>query len=179
MLYDRYAPGLKTLCLRYCGNTTDAEDVLHDGFIRIIQNLHKFKIKEEWSLESWMRRIMVNTALNHIRDHAKERCFIDIDDIIDPSEEIPEDDFFTGLAAKISPAKVLDLVNQLTPGYRVVLNLYIFEEYSHREIARLLNCSESNSKSQLSRARAMFRKKANEFINKQKDIKISTHESTG
>jgi RNA polymerase sigma-70 factor, ECF subfamily len=168
------------LCIRYCGNTADAEDVLHDGFIKIIQNLSSFKQRPNGNFESWMRRIMVNTALNHLRDHAREKCFLKLPDIADLEDEVPEiDDYFRSLAERISPEEVLDLVNQLPPGYSVVLNLYVFEEYTHAEIAELLNCSESNSKSQLFRARAMIRKKIAEYLIKQKDKNPITHATTG
>jgi RNA polymerase sigma factor (sigma-70 family) len=168
------------LCIRYCGNPTDAADVLHDGFIRIIRNLHTFRKKPAGNLEGWMRRIIVNTALNYLRDHSREKCFLDIDHINEPAQEEPgEDDFFTGLAEQINPAQVLDLVSQLTPGYRTVLNLYVFEGYSHREIAEMLNCSESNSKSQLSRARAMFREKVKDFLKEQKNKNMIRHETIG
>ena len=167
-LYVKYAPALLSVCLRYCGNLADAEDVLHDGFIKIIRNLPKFKHRSNGTLESWMKRIMVNTALNYIRDHSKEKKFLDIDPI---SECINiaelEDTWFDELAGKINPDKVMEMICELPPGYRTVFNMYVFESYSHREIAGLLGCSENTSKSQLSKARGMLRKRLDHFYNKQ------------
>ena len=167
-LYVKYAPALLSVCLRYCGNLADAEDVLHDGFIKIIRNLPKFKHRSNGTLGSWMKRIMVNTALNYIRDHSKEKKFLDIDPI---SERIniaeQEDTWFDELAGKINPDKVMEMICELPPGYRTVFNLYVFESYSHREIAGLLGCSENTSKSQLSKARGMLRKRLDHFYNKQ------------
>jgi len=79
MLYDRYAPSLLSLCFRYAGNLQDAEDILHDGFIKIIKSLPDFQPRPDSSLEAWMKRIMTNTALNFLRDHSKERKQLDMD----------------------------------------------------------------------------------------------------
>jgi RNA polymerase sigma-70 factor, ECF subfamily len=168
MLYETYAPALLSLCLRYCGNIQDAEDVLHEGFIKILRNIHSFQDKGKGSFEGWMRRIMVNTALNFIRDHAKERRFLDIDPIAeriesaDPGEE--EENPFAGMAEKTDPKIVMEMICGLPPGYRAVFNLYVFESYTHKEIAQTLNCSENTSKSQLSKARAMLRRKLTHLV---------------
>jgi RNA polymerase sigma-70 factor (ECF subfamily) len=167
-LYVKYSPALLSICLRYCGNLADAEDVLHDGFIKIIRNLPKFKHRSNGTLGSWMKRIMVNTSLNYIRDHAKEKKFLDIDPISEwINMEEPEDSWFDELAEKINPDKVMEMICQLPPGYRTVFNLYVFELHSHREIAGLLGCSENTSKSQLSKARGMLRNKLDQFYVKQ------------
>lgn len=162
-LYDKHAPALLSLCLRYCGNIQDAEDVLHEGFIKIIRNLQNFKDKGQGSFEGWMRRIMVNTALNYIRDHAKERKFLDIDPISDKADfgfsGEDEENPLSVMAEKIDPQAVMEMICELPAGYRTVFNLYVFESYSHREISQTLHCSENTSKSQLSKARAMLRKK--------------------
>ena len=89
-LYDSHAPSLLSLCFRYCGNRDDAEDILHDGFIKIIQHIHGFKVRSDGSLEAWMRRIMVNTSLNFLRARMKEKNWVDIYPIqekIDAHEE--------------------------------------------------------------------------------------------
>ena len=166
-LYEKHAPALLSLCLRYCGNIQDAEDVLHEGFIKIIRNIHSFKDKGKGSFEGWMRKIMVNASLNYIRDHAKERKFLDIDPISDKidfgNENDEEDNHFMELADKIDPQVVMEMICQLPHGYRTVFNMYVFESFSHKEIAHSLNCSENTSKSQLSKARALLRKKLNQL----------------
>ena len=173
-LYEKHAPALLSLCMRYCGNIQDAEDVLHEGFIKIIRNVGGFRDGGKGSFEGWMRRIMVNTALNYIRDHAKERKFLDIDPIEDrlvPDDDSEGEDFITGMAGHVSPQVVMDLICELPYGYRSVFNMYVFESYSHKEIAQALNFSENTSKSQLSKARSMLRKKLTLLM-----MKTETHE---
>jgi RNA polymerase sigma-70 factor (ECF subfamily) len=165
-LYDRHAPALLSVCYRYCGNRDDAEDILHDGFIKIIQKIHTFKFRSDGSLEAWMRRIMVNTALNFLRSRSKEKNFVDINPILDlidlHDEELadPEEIYLN-----LDREKIMELICELPSGYRTVFNLYVFEQYGHREIADLLKCSENTSKSQLSKARALLRKKMNQLVN--------------
>ena len=169
-LYDTYAPGLLSVCYRYLNNIADAEDVLHDGFIKIIQNSHKFKSRGAGSFEGWMKKIMVNTALNFIRDHAKEKRFVDIDPIYERINISEEDETpFEELSGKIDQNIVMDMVCQLPAGYRTVFNMYVFETYSHKEIASELKISENTSKSQLSKARAILNKKLSELLIKQED----------
>jgi len=165
-LYDRYAPALLSVCYRYCGNRDDAEDILHDGFIKIIQKVQSFKIRSDGSLESWMRRIMVNTALNFIRCRLKEKNFVDIDPILDTIDiHEPEPADQEAIYMNLDREQIMALVCELPMGYRTVFNLYVFEQYGHREIAGLLKCSENTSKSQLSKARALLRKKMNHLVN--------------
>jgi RNA polymerase sigma factor (sigma-70 family) len=166
-LYNRHAPGLLSLCLRYCGKVEDAEDVLHDGFIKIIQKLGTFKQREEGSLEGWMKRIMVNTALNHLRDHSKEKMFVDIEPMVERLNEPDDEHWLENLAGRMTVEEVMGLLLELPSGYRTVFNLYAIESYSHKEIAGMLSISENTSKSQLSKARVMLRKKIHERISTQ------------
>jgi len=166
-LYDRYAPALLSVCFRYTGNRDDAEDVLHDGFIKIIRKIGTFRIRQDGSLEAWMRRIIVNTALNFLRSRVRGRIFTDLDPIPDlavtgdEEAENPDD-----IYRSISREKILELICDLPEGYRTVFNLHVFEAYGHREISELLGCAESTSKSQLFKARALLRKKMNQLVNK-------------
>ncbi len=163
-LYEKYAPGFLGICLRYCANIPDAEDVLHDGFIKIIKNLHTFKPRAAGSFEGWMKRIIVNTALNWLRDRNVERKIID-GDSYHPEAAIAdeEENWLEDLAGKISPDKVMDMIGSLPLGYRTVFNLYVFESFTHHEIAAELKCSENTSKSQLSKARGMLRTMIKEY----------------
>jgi RNA polymerase sigma-70 factor, ECF subfamily len=173
-IYEKYAPALLSVCLRYCGNIQDAEDVLHEGFIKILRSIDSFRDRGNGSFEAWMRRIMVNTALNFLRDHARERRFVDIDpitDIIDTTDE-EDENLLQELAERIEPKVVMDMICELPQGYRSVFNMYVFESFSHREIAQALNCSENTSKSQLSKARALLRKKLNGLL----IMKTESHE---
>lgn len=164
-LYDRYAPALLSLCYRYAGNMQDAEDILHDGFIKIIKNLTNFKPRPNSSLEAWMKRIMINAALNFLRDHAREKKLLDLDSIHDKLNVEEENLDFDLAHLPVTQDQILRLIGELPTGYRTVFNLYVFEEYSHKEICKQLNCTESNSKSQLSKARAVLRSKIYETVN--------------
>jgi len=167
-LYEAHAPALLSLCLRYCGNIEDAEDVLHDGFIKIIKRLHTFKARENGSFVGWMKRIMVNTSLNYLRDRSKENKFVDIDPLVEKIviEEEEEKDSMIN-PERFSQEMIMNMICELPAGYRTVFNMYVFEDYSHREIANSLNFSENTSKSQLSKARAMLKKKLNQVMIKQ------------
>jgi RNA polymerase sigma-70 factor, ECF subfamily len=168
LLYEDYAPSLLSLCLRYCGNIEDAEDVLHDGFIKIIKRIHTFKTRENGSFTGWMKRIMVNTSLNHLRDRSKENKFLDIDPLVEKitSDEEDETDSMIN-PERFSQEMIMKMICELPAGYRTVFNMYVFEDYSHREIAETLNLSENTSKSQLSKARTMLKKKLNQAMIKQ------------
>jgi RNA polymerase sigma-70 factor (ECF subfamily) len=169
VLYDRYAPAFLGICLRYCGNRQDAEDVLQDGFIKIIKHLHSFTFRSSSSFECWMKRIIVNTALNFLRDRSKENRFADIDHFRDRiPDQADEPDLWKELDDQITKEQILEMICEMPSGYRTVFNLYVFEEYSHREIASQLQVSENTSKSQLLKARIFLRKKINEVMVNQK-----------
>ncbi len=161
VMYDLHAPWLFAICLRYTGNREDAEDVLQDGFIKIILAYKKFK--PGGSLEAWMRRIIVNTALNHIRDHEKEKLFSELEPAL---EVVPDAEAFEG--CDLTQNQLLELVSSLPAGYRMVFNLYVMEDYSHREIAEMLGISENTSRSQLLKARNLLRKRLNVYQNEKK-----------
>jgi len=162
-LYDNYAPWLLGICLRYTGNREDAEDVLHDGFMKVIRSISNFKENQTGSLEAWMRKIMVNTALNFIRDQKKEKMFTELDPVLEKATDQEDHDDYGGY--DFSKEQLMDLVCSLPAGYRTVFNLYVMEDYSHREIADLLGISENTSKSQLSKARNFLRKRLLEYKN--------------
>lgn len=168
-LYDRYATTLLSICLRYCGNLQDAEDVLHDGFIKILKSTGTFKPKSSGSYEGWMKRVMINTALNFLRDRDREKRFLAFEPIQERIAEEPEEENLLGdVQDQVSKELMMKMICELPPGYRTVFNLYVFEEYSHKEIAEKLQLSENTSKSQLSKARTLLRKKIYEVMSKQK-----------
>jgi RNA polymerase sigma-70 factor (ECF subfamily) len=151
LLYKRYSGKMFALCLRYCRNRPDgereAEDVLQEGFITVFKNIHTFR--RDGSLEGWIRRIIVNTALMHLRATKKELDFSDIDDL--SGHYHPESHFDT--AAEVNAKELTRMLDLLPEGYRIVFNLFAIEGYSHKEIAETLGISEGTSKSQLSKAR--------------------------
>jgi RNA polymerase sigma factor (sigma-70 family) len=151
-LYERYAGTMMTLCMRYCKNREEAEDLLQEGFIKVFQKISTFR--GQGSLEGWIRRILINHALNNIK--AKKLVFREED----PQKmgERLADDTSPYEEELYTPEMMMKAIQELPEGYRIVFNLYVFENYSHKDIAEQLGISENTSKSQLSRARGYLRK---------------------
>jgi RNA polymerase sigma-70 factor (ECF subfamily) len=170
VLYDQHAPWLLAVCLRYTGNREDAEDVLHDGFMKIIRSIKDFK--QTGSLEAWMRRIMVNTALNFIRDRKQEKIFTDHDPWLENIQDQNDQEEITG--SNLSKEQLMEIISSLPDGYRMVFNLYVMENYPHKEIAEMLGISENTSKSQLSKARRFLRKRLYEYQNETNYVTTAT-----
>lgn len=148
--YDLFAKKMMGVCLRYTSNYEEAQDVLQDGFIKVFSKLPKFVNKG--SLEGWVRRIMVNTALDQYRKNKKHQRDVELDSVsfkLEKSEYIIE---------AMSADDLLKIIQTLPEGYRIVFNLFAIEGYSHKEIAEQLGVTESTSKSQYSRAKKMLRK---------------------
>ncbi len=138
------------VCLRYTQNKLDAEDILQDGFVKIFANIHQFE--NRGSFEGWMKMIVVNTALEYHRK--KKISFIDID-----TSEIEFKESNCDILSNLGFKELLYLIQQLPSGCKVIFNLYVFEQLTHKEIAEKLSISESTSKSQLARARQLLQDK--------------------
>lgn len=150
MLFDKYASKMLAVCMRYFNNKMEAEDILQEGFIKVFKHIRNYE--QKGSFEGWMRRIFVNTALDEIR---KKKMNFDESDI----EEIP---FKIGFEQHNSEDQLfaddlMKIVQALPTGYRTIFNLFAIEGYSHKEIADMLNISESTSKSQYFRAKALLK----------------------
>jgi RNA polymerase sigma-70 factor, ECF subfamily len=154
-LYRRYAAVMMAVCLRYAQNRDEAEDILQEAFLKIFQNINSYR--KEGSFEGWMKRVMINHALNYYRKNRKRPFLEDIDSINET--DIMEKEEEPALHAPISAERLTALIQLLPPGYRMVFNMYVFEEYSHKEISSELNISENTSKTQLLKARRMLQKK--------------------
>jgi len=152
-LYNLYGGRLYGVCLRYTHNQMEAEDVLQDGFVKVFKNIRCFKDLGENSLFNWMKRIMINTAINYLRDQKKHRYMSDIDDYDQLQDTFDEDGFFEELRTLISQDEILDIIQKLPEGYRMVFNLFAIEGYAHQEIADMLGVSVNTSKTQLFKAR--------------------------
>lgn len=150
LLYDRFARKMFGVCLRYTRSREEAEDYLQDGFLKVFQKLSSFK--NEGSLEGWIRRVIVNTCLGHIRQ--QKMGWDELDEVNEPAEEAEVLD-------KLQASDLLELIRQLPPGFRTVFNLFAIEGYAHKEIAALLSISEGTSKSQFARARRQLVEKVN------------------
>lgn len=150
-LYEMFAGRLFGICLRYAHNEDDAKDILQEGFIKIFDKLKQYKNKG--SLEGWMRKIIVNTALEKIR---KENRFM----VVEEDTFLDYDHYkYEHILEELGEKELLEMIRELSPQYRMVFNLYAIEGYSHKEIAQKLNISEGTSKSNLSRARELLKNK--------------------
>lgn len=163
LLYRRYSARLYAVCIQYSGNDEEARDILQEGFIKIFENLINYK--HEGSFEGWMRRIMVNTALEKYRNKYNLYRVDDIDQIPEPGME-PDNEDYSGLEA----GDLLGIIRELPPKYRMVFNLYAIEGYSHKEISKMVNISEGTSKSNLSRARVILQRRVGSYTGLKKRI---------
>lgn len=164
-LYAKYSPVLFGLCLRYSRNRDEAEDILQEGFIKIFLNIKAYR--GEGSFEGWMKRIMVNTAITHNKQSLKHQFHTDIDEIEETSV-LAEDTTAESDGFKLPKQQLMGIIQGLPQGYRMVFNMYVFEQYTHKEIAQILNVSENTSKSQLSKARKMLSKKIRQLAGNEK-----------
>lgn len=158
-LYTRFAPKMYAVCLRYANNNDDAKDLLQEGFIKIFRNLDRFRA--EGSFEGWVRRVFVNTSIEHYRRK------ITLFSTSEKEEALIEDDSSNGLD-KLAEKDIIKIVQTLSPGYRTVFNMYAIEGYSHKEIGSILGISEGTSKSQLARAKGILQKKVEEFLDEKR-----------
>lgn len=149
-LFNRFAPKMLGVCYRYAHSQTEAEDIVQDAFIKVFDNLKKFR--KESSLETWITRITVNTAINYLKANKKFRMESDLSDAI---ETIAGDVQLETVDTQL----LMKCIAELPAGYRIVLNMYAIEGYSHKEIADTLSITESTSRSQFSRAKNMLEKK--------------------
>lgn len=150
-LYRQFAPPMYGVCLRYARNTLEADDILQEAFIKIFKHLKDFN--HQGSFEGWVRRIVVNTAINYYKSKLKEWDEVSIDRAGGENTLQSKD------IDCLTRDDLLNVIRELPEGYRMVFNLYVIEGYNHQEIGMMLNISESTSKSQLSRARAVLQEK--------------------
>lgn len=144
------------VCARYTTSREEAEDILQEGFITVFEKLSQFK--GEGSLEGWVRRILVNRAIEHYRKTSKVFPLIDIEDVQEQVVDVND------VMSNIASAELLEMIQTLPPMYKMVFNLYIFEEMNHKEIAERLGIVEGTSKSNLFHARMLLRKKLNHSL---------------
>lgn len=158
-VYQIYSGKLFALCLKYSRNRVEAQDNLQDGFITIFNKIQSFNHKG--SFEGWMKRIVINTALQKYR-HKSLLSIV--------TEEIPDETIVEVDEELVPMDYLLDIIQQLPDRYRMVFNLYILDGYSHKEIAEELNISASTSKSNLSRARVILKEKIEESFQKKTKV---------
>jgi len=155
-LYNKYRVVLYVLCLRYARDKSEANDILQEGFITIFRDLNQYNGKGD--LAAWMRKVMVNTALQYIRKWKKDWNWENSEDHL-MKFEIDE-----SAHSNLNMEQLTKIIQQLPTGYRVVFNMFVIEGYSHKEIASKLDISENTSKSQLHRAKQAIRNKMEAFL---------------
>lgn len=149
-LYNTYKDKLFVLCLKYCANREDAQDVLQDAFVEIFQNISNFQNKG--SFEGWIKKIAINQSITKYKKSIKN---ISMDTDFKEEEEIELD------VLKITSEEILKAIQELPNQYRLVFNLYFLDELSHKEIAEMLHISEGTSKSNLHKAKQILQNKFN------------------
>jgi RNA polymerase sigma factor (sigma-70 family) len=155
-LYRRFSPKMYAVCLRYAGNADDARDLLQEGFIKVYKNLHRFRA--EGSFEGWIRRVFINTSIEQFRKKSAR-----LSTVTEKEENAIEDPDITALDS-LAERDIINIIQELSPGYRTVFNLYVVEGYSHKEIGEMLGISEGTSKSQLARAKSVLQKKISQYL---------------
>lgn len=143
-LYEQYYGKMMGICLRYAGSRDEALDLLHEGFIKVFQNIGRYKAGT--SLPAWIRTIMVNTCIDYYRKTIRRRT----EDIAE-AHTLSNDD--PDVLSNLTEREILEAVQELSPAYRAVFNLYVVEGYSHKEIGDALQITESTSRSNLVKAR--------------------------
>ena len=157
VVYDRLAPRMFPLCIRYVGDRELAEDILQDGFVTLFTHLSDYK--GDGSFEGWARKIFVTTALMELRRKDALKMSDDLEVIRGMKTEI------TGQIQNVGYKDLIKVITQLPPGFRTVFNMYAIEGYSHKEIGEILGISETTSRTQLSRARTWLQNKLKEIEN--------------
>lgn len=147
-LYEHYAEYMLGVCYRYTKSMPDAEDILQEGFVKVFTNLHQFK--QQGELGAWIRRIMVNTAINYLKKQSRYQSDLSFADIT--LHPVTGDDPDVMLSVK----ELADLIRQLPVGYQTIFNLHAVEGYSHVEIGKILGIQEGTSRSQYARARGLL-----------------------
>lgn len=156
-LYCRYVGYAMAVALRYVPNRDDAQDVLHDSFVKVLTSIQRFTYRGEGSLKAWILRIVANEAISFVKQQGKFSLMEEFPDME------PED---APCVEKVPPQVLNQIIGELPDGYRVVLNMFVFEQKSHKEIAEELGIKESTSASQYLRAKKLLAKKIKEYLNK-------------
>jgi RNA polymerase sigma-70 factor (ECF subfamily) len=149
MLWKRFSGSMYAVCRRYFDRDEDAQDALQEGFIRVFKHLDQWK--EEGPLGAWIRRIMVNNALNMVKSSTRKGIGVSVENADDLSDSDAD------ALAQMNAEDLIGLIQQMPYGYRTVFNLFAIEGFSHQEIAAMLDISESTSKTQYHKAKGWLK----------------------
>ena len=152
-LYKKFSAKMFAVCYEYSSSREEAEDTFHEGFMKVFDNISSFS--KAGSLEGWIRRIMVNTAIEKYRKNSRLFAVVNIDDHLESIHNYYEEDILSQIEAKM----LMELIHQLPPAYKMVFNLYVFEGLKHKEIAIQLEINIGTSKSNLFEAKSILKKK--------------------
>lgn len=161
-LYETFAPRMLGLCMKYCKDSDAAQDMLHDGFIKVFTQIKKYSGRG--SFEGWMHRVFVNTILENFRK--EKNNYLTISEVEETQIETEDENFERLFNNDISETILLKMIQELPIGYRTVFSLYVFEDMTHKQIAKKLGIKENASRSQYSRAKSFLKSKINEYIAK-------------
>ncbi|MES2139272.1 MAG: sigma-70 family RNA polymerase sigma factor [Bacteroidota bacterium] len=162
-LYDYYYNKMLGVCLRYSKDITEAKEILHEGFFQVFTNLKNFKAPE--SFEGWIKKIMVNAAIDYLHKNKQNlivSTFNANKSVANTLEELSDEE----IISNINKEEILKAVQELTPAYRKVFNLYLIEGHAHKQIAEMLDISEDTSESNLEKAKFNLRKNIQQIITK-------------
>lgn len=159
-LYKLYSQRMYGVCYRYVGDDA-ARDVMHDGFLKVFSSIGQLRASDLPTFRTWITRVMVTTSLLYLRSR-KNNFFLSIDDLKEEMQPIDEEEIIS-----LPTDTLMKFIAELPVGYRTVLNLSVFEGYSHKEIAQATGINEHSSSSQLHRAKCMLAKKIKEYLNQQ------------
>jgi RNA polymerase sigma-70 factor (ECF subfamily) len=163
LLYKHMYSKMMAVCYRYSARPEDAKDLFQDGFIKVFEKIEKFNFKG--SLEGWIRRIMVNHAIDYYR---KNKNKFAMSETLMQAENIPSNELDEGFFDDVKAKDLLDLVQKLSPVYRTVFNLYVLDDYSHNDISEELGISVGTSKSNLSKAKKNLKELVLQHIENEK-----------
>jgi RNA polymerase sigma-70 factor (ECF subfamily) len=155
MLYEEFSGYSMSVCLRYADNREEAAGILNDGFMKIFNNIKQFDLSKP--LKPWLRKVMVNTAINHYKQKQRE---LQAEEMESASQESEAESIISG----ISYQEIIAMLHKLPPSYRTVFNLHVIEGYKHEEIAKMLSITVGTSKSNLFKAKESLKKILSDFF---------------
>lgn len=156
MLFEMFYGKMMAICYRYAKDSDEAQDMVQNGFIKVFKKLDVYNF--DGSLEGWIRRIMVNTAIDQIRKNKRDPFAIEDEARLQNiEEEIPFDSDENEFYSKLKAETAIKAISELSPAYRMVFNMYVIEGFTHKEIAEYLDISEGTSKSNLAKAKQKLR----------------------
>ena len=153
-VYNLFSGKMLNICRRYAKDDDHAQDLMHDGFIKVFMKIDSFQ--EKSSLQTWITRIMINNSISAIRKEVKKGIKVDVDDVHIPDENIREFELIE--KKSITAQQVFEKLKEMPWGYRTVLSMYVLDGFTHAEIAKSLNISAGTSKSQLAKAKKLLAK---------------------